>query len=207
MKPLWIVIALLSLPAVAIAAESPARQVYGDAIELAATGHDSDAVARLQGAAAMLAADDIWAERMELAAGLIGMRRQQAMMFSPVKHPSSHAALAAAYLKQIPGPETTNDWVSGILATVLPGAGHGWQGRWRDALTAALMVWPMLLLTLWAAYRRMGPVTVFFALITAWLWSGTIFSAISLAERGSYEAYLLWWQGLWQASGLPGRPW
>jgi len=53
----------------------------------------------------------------------------------------------------------------------------------------------------------MGPVTVFFVLTTLWLWSGSVFSAVSLAERGSFEAYVLWWQGLWQASGLPGRPW
>ena len=94
-----------------------------------------------------------------------------------------------------------------ILATIFPGAGHAWQGRWQDAWVAAIMVWPMLILTLWAASRRMGPVTIFFAMITAWLWSGTVFSSISLAERGGMESYLLWWQGVWQASGLPGRPW
>ena len=70
-----------------------------------------------------------------------------------------------------------------------------------------MLVWPMLLLTLWAARRHMGPVTVFFALITVWLWSGTVFSSMSLAERASFEAYTLWWQGLWQASGLQGQPW
>ena len=99
------------------------------------------------------------------------------------------------------------DWLPGLLATIFPGAGHAWQERWNDAVVAAIMVWPMLILTLWAAYRRMGPVTIFFAMITAWLWSGTVFSAISLAERGDVEAYLVWWQGLWQASALPGRPW
>jgi len=63
------------------------------------------------------------------------------------------------------------------------------------------------LFTFWADRRDMGPVTVFFAMITAWLWSGMVFSATSLAERGGYELYYAWWQQLWQASGLPSKPW
>ena len=53
----------------------------------------------------------------------------------------------------------------------------------------------------------MGPVTAFFALVTAWLWSGSVFSAIALAERGGMEAYLDWWRELWRFAAIPGRPW
>lgn len=195
---------MLLLPSLCAAA-TPAG-LYGEAIGLAAAADDGEASARLQGAAAMLAAGDPWRQRMLLAAALIDMRMDQQVAFATPEN-SANATLASAYLKNRPAPQPESRWIVTTLATLFPGAGHAWLGRWHDALTAALLVWPMLLLTLWAAWRRMGPVTVFFALITAWLWSGSVFSAVSLAERGSYEAYLIWWQGLWQASALPGRPW
>jgi len=205
MRLILLMVSLLLLPAVSSAAS--ASDAYNEALGLAGAGHAGEAAARLDGAAAVLPDESIWRERMTLAAAMIRMRSQQQSVLPPLPHPGSNAALAKAYLQATPLPQAGSSWVVNVLAVVLPGSGHAWLGRWHDALTAALLVWPMLLLTLWAGYRRMGPVTVFFALITAWLWSGTVFSAMSLAERGSYEDYLLWWQGLWQASALPGRPW
>jgi hypothetical protein len=150
-------------------------------------------------------APEVWRERMQDAAALIAMRDRQGRQFSSVIGPNG--ALIEAYVHTHAAPPPANPRVAGILAAVLPGAGHAWLGRWHDAGIAALMVWPMLLLTLWSWRRRMGPLTVFFMLLTLWLWSGSVFSAVSLSERGGFEAYAHWWQGLWQASGLPGRPW
>ena len=198
------IVFMLLLPAVTVAVPG---QAYNQSLSLTASGHEREAVAHLQGAMAVLPAGDIWQERMALAARLIEMRQQQSFIWVKLDHLSAHARLAEAYLDKQERPAIKESWLPGILATVFPGAGHAWQGRWQDALVAAVMVWPMLLLTLWAACRHMGPVTLFFAIITAWLWSGTVFSAISLAERGDFENYLIWWQGLWQASALPGRPW
>jgi hypothetical protein len=115
--------------------------------------------------------------------------------------------LMSNWLKQHPIPAVEDSIMPGLLAAIIPGSGHAWLGRWGDAGVAAMLVWPLLILTFWAARRDMGPVTVFFALITAWLWSGTVFSATSLAERGDYELYYAWWQQMWQASGLPSKPW
>ncbi|MDQ6972742.1 MAG: hypothetical protein Q9M30_08840 [Mariprofundaceae bacterium] len=180
-----------------------ASDAYRQAIALAAQGRDAEAIAMLAGAGAM--APEVWRDRMQAAAGLLGMRRERAGVLSPTD--SLHAALLAAYSRQHAPPVAANAQLVGVIATVFPGAGHARLGRWHDAGIAALMVWPLLLLTFWAWRRGMGPVTVFFALLTLWLWSGTVFSAISLSERGAYEAYAIWWHGLWQASGLPGRPW
>jgi len=184
-------------------ADAGAGDAYHRAMALAAQGRDSEAVAMLAGAAEMAPA--VWNERMRVAAQLLTMRTRQG-----VELPSAdglNGALIATYGKMHAAPQPADARFAGILASIFPGAGHAWLGRWHDAGIAALMVWPMLLLTLWAWRRRMGPLTVFFVLITLWLWSGSVFSAVSIAERGAFEAYVLWWQGLWQASGLPGRPW
>ncbi len=154
----------------------------------------------------------IWPQRAAAAGVLLSMRMDQQIDFPPQSFsaqsgPNSYLSLASAYASTHPLIRDGRRWMATLLAVILPGAGHAWQGRWHDAGTAALMVWPMLILTIWAALRKMGPVTLFFALITIWLWSGTVFSSISLAERGNAESYMLWWQGVWQASGLPGRPW
>jgi len=198
---------LISLLLIPLVSTATPQQTYQQAMAKAASGHNNKAVADLQGAASALPAENIWQERMALAIALIEIRQHQGLELPKFNHASAHARLTEAYLKEKTRPELKSDWLPGLLATIFPGAGHAWQGRWNDALVAAIMVWPMLLLTLWAGYRRMGPVTIFFAMITVWLWSGTVFSSISLAERGDFEAYLVWWQGLWQASALPGRPW
>lgn len=183
------------------------QQAYEQAVQLAAAGNDRDAVAMLQGAAAVLPqAQKLWRDRMLVAARLLAMRRDRRMDVA-LPADAVESELAAHYLKNHPAPAPARRWHIGLAATLLPGAGHALLGRWHDAVVAALLVWPMIGLTLWAAYRRMGPVTVFFAGITVWLWSGSVFSAMSLAERGALEDYLAWWQGLWQAAGLPGRPW
>jgi len=187
-------------------AMASSRNVYRQAVQLAAQGHDTEAAAMLTGAADLLHGQDIWRERMLAAAALLDMRKRQAM--EPLLAPrSTYAGLAGQYLRTHSAPEQRAAWIPGLLAALFPGSGHAWLMRWHDAAVAAILVWPMLLLTFWAWKRRMGPVTMFFGLLTLWLWSGTVFSAVSLAERGSMEAYMVWWQGLWQFSGLPGRPW
>jgi len=181
------------------------QDIYHRAVQLAAAGHDGEAAAMLQGAAAVLNRKP-WRVRMQTAAALLAMRRARAL--KPVlSNDSMQAELVKQRLKAYPAPVKTGAWIPALLAALFPGGGHASLGRWHDAMVAALLIWPMAILTLWAWRRRMGPVTVFFTLLTMWLWSGDIFSVVSLSERGSYEAYMLWWQGLWQAAALPGRPW
>jgi len=181
--------------------------VYRQAVNLAAQGDDRTALATLHALADTLPDVDVWQQRAFAAEQLIGMRVAQQMQFPARTVSNPNLALASAYASAHPLLLDAIRWPATLLAVVLPGAGHAWQGRWKDAGMAAMMVWPMLILTLWAARRRMGPVTVFFAMITIWLWSGTVFSSLSLAERASAEIYMAWWQGTWQASALPGRPW
>lgn len=204
-KRLILAAVLLAAMAPAMAVASPG-QAYDAAIALAARGNTAEAMAMMQGAAASLPATDPWRQRLEAARWLLSMRRMHTGI-AMAPGANGWVLLADRYLKGHPIPAAKAAWPTGLLAAVLPGAGHARLGRWRDAATAAMLVWPMLLLTVWAARRRMGPVTVFFAILTLWLWSGTVFSAVSLAERGGAEAYMAWWQHLWLASGLPGRPW
>jgi len=180
---------------------------FRQAVTMAAQGDDQAARVSLHALAAVLPAGDTWRQRIDAAEQLIGMRANRKIQFPVRTNPNPYLALASAYASAHPLLPDATRWPATALAVVFPGAGHAWQGRWKDAGMAAMMVWPMLLLTAWAAKRRMGPVTVFFALITIWLWSGTVFSSISLAERANAETYMAWWQGVWQASGLPGRPW
>ncbi len=209
----WLTIPmLLVMMCIAGIAEASPAQVWQQAMQMAANGHDRQAVAHLSGAAAVLSErESLWKERMQVGAALLDMRERQAVSAPVLDLPAASGWVETRLIKQYQSthaaPEHQSSAVPALLAAVLPGAGHAWQGRWRDAAVTAMLVWPMLALTLWAARRRMGPVTVFFALLTVWLWSGTVFSAVSLAERGDLEAYLQWWQGLWQASALPGRPW
>jgi len=187
-------------------ADAAPRDVYRQAIQLAAQGHDGKAAAMLTGAAKVLHVRSIWRERMLAATALLDMRKQQSRK-PLLASDSIHAGLVEQYIHTHPEPKKTQVWIPGLLATLFPGSGHAWLKRWHDARVAAMLVWPMLILTFWAWKRRMGPVTVFFGLLTLWLWSGTVFSAVSLAERGNMETYMAWWQGLWQFTGLPGRPW
>jgi hypothetical protein len=195
---------MLSLPNTA-AADS--RQAYGQAMHLASENRLQQAIGTLDGAAAVLPASDPWAARIFAARTLLAMRRTQTALPELQTRANLEMDLARRFVSDHPLPAKRRVWPVVLLAAVFPGAGHAWLGRWHDALVSALLVWPMLLLTVWAAFRRMGPVTVFFALITVWLWSGTVFSALSLAERGNAETYMAWWQQLWQFSGLPGLPW
>lgn len=187
-------------------AETAAAQLYRQAISLCAQEKCAKAVAQLEGALTVLSAGDPWHARMAAAAALLRMREERSPQ---VRLPaaSPQGVLVRDYMARHPAPVGKQPHLTALLAALLPGLGHARLGRWHDAFMSALLVWPMLLLTVWAARRRLGPVTVFFAGITAWLWSGTVFSAMSLTWRGDVEAYLSWWQGLWQASGLPGRPW
>lgn len=181
------------------------QQVYQQAMQEAAHADVHAAQQRLQIAMSLLEERGLWFERMQAAQQLLQMRLNTALIWQTM--PPMYEGLAKAYTQQQVAPEPSLQWLTGLLATLLPGSGHAYLGLWRDALSAFILVMPMLVLTLWAARREMGPVTVFFGLITVWLWSGTVFSALSLAQRGSREAYLLWWQGLWQATALPGQPW
>ncbi len=180
---------------------------YRQAIQLAAQGQDRAAVAALRALATTEPQGSIWQQRLVAAATLLAMRQRGQKALPHTGGINPNLTLASAYLASHPLLNDVEQWPARLLAAVLPGAGHAWLGRWHDAGMAAMMVYPMLLLTLWAWRRRMGPVTIFFALITAWLWSGTVFSATSLAARASAESYMAWWQGLWQAAALPGRPW
>ncbi len=182
-------------------------QVYDQAMRLAASGQMSQAVAMLQGGAWSLTPTDPWYNRMRAAIALL-RARARADAHLPEAMGNAYLLLAQRYVQATPMPKGEPPWVPALLATLFPGAGHAWLGRWRDAWSAALLVWPMLALTLWAWKRHMGPVTVFFAILCLWLWSGSIFSAASLSARASLDMYDAWWQGLWQASALPGRrPW
>jgi len=202
--PCLIVLLFLAAPAAA----DPGT-AYRAAMDLAAQGRDPEAVARLRGALDVLPEGGDpgeWRGWLASAAALLDMRHDLRLQ------PTFTAAAPAiervnGYLATAPPPERGRSWLAALCGAVLPGAGHAWLGRWRDGVKAATLVWPMFALTVWAWRRRMGPVTVFFAAVTVWLWSGTVFSAYSLARRGDLHAYLAWWQGVWQASGLPGRPW
>ncbi len=206
MSKYWLMLFLLVAQSIPALAMQPSRLVYQQSVYMAAQGQLSQSIIALQAASAVLPKGEVWRDRMLVAAILLQMREQQSTQLQ-ARESNDYIILANRYIEKQPKPQVDTIWPVALLASILPGAGHAWQGRWRDAGVAALFVWPLLLLTLWAARRKMGPVTVFFALLTAWLWSGTIFSAISLAERGSLEMYLQWWQGLWQASALPSRPW
>lgn len=181
------------------------KAAYDEAIHLASAGKAELAAAHLRAGLPLLDAENPWHARFEQAALLFEMQAAQSTQLMAGQGISS--LLLARYVQEHAPPLAESPWLPAVIGAVFPGAGHAWLGRWHDAMVSALMVWPLLLLTFWAGIRKMGPVTVFFAMLTLWLWSGTVFSAWSLAERGDWEAYLLWWQGLWQASGLPGRPW
>jgi len=203
---------LLCMP---ILAQATPEQVWQESMALAQRGDDTKAIALLHGAqlqsTSKANAANVWNQRFDIAIRMLDLRQR-------AKHQSDYRSLRLSgsnqyellmkqWLTQHPLPEVQDSFLPGLLASIIPGSGHAWLGRWGDAGVAAMFVWPLLILTFWAARRDMGPVTVFFALITAWLWSGTIFSATSLAERGDYELYYAWWQQMWQASGLPSRPW
>ncbi len=187
--------------------QAATAEAYQQAIDLAAQGHDQQASTALGMLIETLPQQSIWLQRMQAAQQLIMMRIKRSPELPPFNNTNPYLNLASNHIDNNTANTEADSWPITVLATVFPGAGHAWLGRWHDAYTAALMVWPMLLLTLWALKRSMGPVTVFFALITIWLWSGTVFSAISLAERGNLEHYLIWWQQVWLAAALPGRPW
>ncbi|MDQ6965263.1 MAG: hypothetical protein Q9M13_10130 [Mariprofundales bacterium] len=191
---------LLSLSPMVV--DAATEQVWQRALQ---SGDARDSALMLQSAAGVLSESDPWRSRMLVAAELYTMRAEQAVRPS---HPlvGRYGVLATGWLQQNPAPAPERVWVVATVATLLPGAGHLLLHRWRDALVVAVMVWPMIGLTLWAARRAMGPVTLFFTMIATWLWSGSVFSAISLAKRGGLESYEVWWRALWHAAGLPGSP-
>jgi len=205
MRILYVVICCVIFPWQILANESSER-VYQQSLHLASQEKLSEAIVALQAASAVLPPENIWRERMLAASVLLGIRKQRTARIL-VSDDNNYLRLAKAYIQAHPHSESIQLWPVAVLASVFPGAGHAWLDRWHDAGTAAAFVWPFLILTLWAARRKMGPVTVFFGLLTLWLWSGTVFSAVSLAERGDFELYVQWWQGVWQASALQGRPW
>jgi len=182
-------------------------EAYQQALALAAQGDTRSAIAMLRGAESSLPATLPIYVRIHAAAELLTMQLQRQQQL-PDPQGNLHLILASRFLQDAPPPTTQRSLVPAILAAIFPGAGHAWLGRWHDATTAALLVFPMMLLSIWAWRRSLGPVTVFFSLITLWLWSGTVFSALSLAERANHITYLAWWQSLWHAAALPGHvPW
>ncbi len=202
------VLCLLMVP---ISSFASPEQAWQEAMHLAQQGSDKQAMALLRGASLEQGEQSLWTQRFDIAISLL-MLRNQAKQDSEYRTlfltgKNQYEILLENWLKQNPMPAVSDSVWPGLFASIIPGAGHAWMGRWGDAGVAAMLVWPLLILTFWAARRDMGPVTVFFALITAWLWSGTVFSAVSLAERGDYELYYSWWQQMWSASGLPTKPW
>ncbi len=192
-------------------ASATPEQVWQESMKLAQQGQDKQAIAVLEGAILQSGQSDAWTQRFAMAKRLLKLR-YEAKKHGEYRPPlltgnNPYELLMENWLKQHPLPQVQDSVLPMLLASIIPGAGHAWLGRWGDAGVAAMLVWPLLILTFWAARRDMGPVTVFFALITAWLWSGTVFSATSLAERGDYELYYAWWQQMWTASGLPSKPW
>jgi len=194
-----------------VLAQATPEQVWQESMKWAQQGSDRAAIAVLDGALLQAEQPDAWTQRFEMAKILLNLRREARLHqeYNPPRLPANnaYAALLEHWLNTHPMPRVEPSVMPQVLGAVIPGAGHAWLGRWDDAGVAAMLVWPLLILTLWAARRDMGPVTVFFALITAWLWSGTVFSATSLAERGDFEMYYAWWQEMWTASGLPSKPW
>ncbi len=194
-----------------IVAHATPEQVWQESMKLAQQGQDKQAIAVLNGAILQAGQPDAWTQRFDIAKRLLKLRYDAKVnstynTLMPNRN-NQYDMLMQSWLQQHPIPTVEESIMPGLLAAMIPGAGHAWLGRWGDAGVAAMLVWPLLILTFWAARRDMGPVTVFFALITAWLWSGTVFSATSLAERGDYELYYAWWQQMWTASGLPSKPW
>jgi hypothetical protein len=208
-----VAVMLLCMP---ILAQATPEQVWQASMALAQRGDDAKAIALLHGAQLQSTkkanAANVWNQRFDIAIRMLDLRQR-------AKHQSDYRSLQLSgsnqyellmkqWLTQHPLPEVQDSFLPGLLASIIPGSGHAWLGRWHDALTAALLVVPMLLLSIWAWRRAMGPVTVFFSLITLWLWSGTVFSALSLAERANYLTYITWWQSLWLGAALPGHvPW
>lgn len=203
-----IVLLFLLMP---MLAQASSEQVWQQSMALAQQGQDKQAIALLEGAILQSGQANVWTQRFDIAKRLLKLRRDAKVNSTyntliPNSH-NQYDRLMQAWLQQHPLPAVEESIMPALLAAIIPGSGHAWLGRWSDAGVAAMLVWPLLILTFWAARRDMGPVTVFFALITAWLWSGTVFSATSLAERGDFEVYYAWWQQMWAASGLPSRPW
>ncbi len=195
-----------------IVAHATPEQVWQESMKLAQQGQDRQAIAVLEGAILQSGqSSNVWTQRFDIAKRLLKLRYDAKVNSTyntlMPKQNNQYDMLMQSWLQQHPIPTVEESIMPGLLAAMIPGAGHAWLGRWGDAGVAAMLVWPLLILTFWAARRDMGPVTVFFALITAWLWSGTVFSATSLAERGDYELYYAWWQQMWTASGLPSKPW
>ena len=211
LKLLFKMLVTLFLLVMPVLSYASAQQAWDEAMLLAKQGSDRQAIALMRGANMQQDSQSLWAQRFDIATRLLELRTEAKYHseYSAFKLSGNnqHEMLMANWLKQNPLPETAGETLPGLLAAIIPGSGHAWMGRWGDAGVAAMLVWPLLILTFWAARREMGPVTVFFALITAWLWSGTVFSAVSLAERGNFELYYAWWQEMWIASGLPSRPW
>ncbi len=205
----YVLAALLML--LPITANAAPEQVWQKSMQLAQQGQDRQALALLEGAILQSGQSTVWTQRFDIAKRLLTVRRDaKANRTYNTLMPNSrkqHDMLMQNWLQTHPIPAVEESILPGLLAAIIPGSGHAWLGRWGDAGVSAMLVWPLLILTFWAARRDMGPVTVFFALITAWLWSGTVFSATSLAERGDFELYFAWWQEAWVASGLPSRPW
>ncbi len=203
---LWIRLIFLLSWCLAPTAWADPAAAYQQALNMAAQGKVNTAIAMLQGATQSTFPMSPWHARMQAAAALL--RMQQAQQTTVVDDDNPYLQLAYHYAQQTPPPTSNSIVFPAVLAALLPGSGHAWLGRWHDAWTAALLVVPMLGLSVWAMRRKMGPVTVFFSLITLWLWSGTVFSTMSLVQRGMSEGYMLWWQGCWLASGLMGHvPW
>ncbi len=80
--------------------------------------------------------------------------------------------------------------ISGF-ASLIPGLGHLLLQDWRTALTAFLINGLFIWALAYAWQQRHWPYAAVFGLVVAILWSGTMFSAYSLALREAREARLI----------------
>ncbi len=74
-------------------------------------------------------------------------------------------------------------WTAGILAGLLPGAGHAYLGRWEDAALVFLVNGVFLGATLEAVEKRQPALAGGMALAELIWYSGNIFSAVSNAHK------------------------
>ncbi|MDQ7005105.1 MAG: hypothetical protein Q9N67_09410 [Ghiorsea sp.] len=156
---------LLCLPMLVNAAP---EEVWQESMQLAKIGQDRQAIAVLNGAILQSRQSTVWTQRFDIAKRLL-MLRLHAKSNSSYnilipKSDNQYDMLMKGWLESHPIPQVEASFMPGLLAAILPGTGHAWLGRWGDAGVAAMLVWPLLILTFWAARRDMGPVTVFFCI-------------------------------------------
>jgi tetratricopeptide (TPR) repeat protein len=106
----------------------------------------------------------------------------------PLSALAGRAAQGAAHIRaNTPLPEKS-PWTAGLLAAVLPGAGHAYLGRWRDAGLAFSMNAAFTAATLEAIQKDNPALAGTLALAELIWYSGNIFSAVGSAHKHNRQA-------------------